>query len=176
MALLPPVSMIQHYSTYTRVTGSVSIQKIRSVPYWYGKLLTLLVYLMQRRQQRGGGGQLGSLAMAAAPRAVTGILQWRQWHGCGGSSNSGAALVVAITRRRRPNWKRGGSAALSVAAPWWEAQRQRGGGGGTNNQQSTKRATATATEMALMKAMTMTMETKDNSGNLPLSNPLPQPS
>ena len=37
VALLPPVSMIQHYSTYIRVTGSVSIQKIRSVPYGYGE-------------------------------------------------------------------------------------------------------------------------------------------
>ena len=38
-----------HYSTYTRVPGSVSIQKIRSVPYGYGELLALLVYLTRRR-------------------------------------------------------------------------------------------------------------------------------
>ena len=38
-ALLPPVSMIQYYSTYTRVPGSVSIHKLRTVPLWYGELL-----------------------------------------------------------------------------------------------------------------------------------------
>ncbi len=51
-ALLPPVSMIQHYSTYTRVPGSVSIQKIRSVPYGYGELLALLVYLTDERTKK----------------------------------------------------------------------------------------------------------------------------
>ena len=34
-ALLPPVSMIQ-FSTYTRVPGSVSIQKLRTVPLGTG--------------------------------------------------------------------------------------------------------------------------------------------
>ena len=36
---------MQHNPTYTRVTGSVSIQKMRSVPYRYGELWALLVYL-----------------------------------------------------------------------------------------------------------------------------------
>ncbi len=96
----------------------------------------------------GGGGM---------PRAVMGIARLRRWCSFGRSGNSAAALVVAITR---PAWQGGGSVASLVAAPRWEARQQHGGGGGTNNQQSTKRATATATEMAIMKAMMMTMETK----------------
>jgi hypothetical protein len=36
LALIPPLSMLQ-FSAYTHVPGSVSFQKIRSVPYWYGE-------------------------------------------------------------------------------------------------------------------------------------------
>ncbi len=42
-ALLPPVSMIQYYSTYIRVPGSVSIHKLRTVPLWYGEPFALMV-------------------------------------------------------------------------------------------------------------------------------------
>jgi hypothetical protein len=81
----------------------------------------------------------------AALQAMMGIAWRRQWHGCGSSGDSAAALVVAIARQQWPAWQHGGSAVSLVASPR--------GGGGTNNQQSTKRATATATKTAMMKAM-----------------------
>jgi hypothetical protein len=122
-----------HYSTYTHVTGSVSIHILRTVVLDYGELLAYW-FTLQRRQHNlqstksvgnngikngdndcnddddkneddGGGG--GSLAAA--------WWQWRRKRG-GGGSVSAAAVATAAAWQRRRQLGRGGSGSLAGVA------------------------------------------------------------
>mgnify|MGYP007007681575 CR=1 FL=1 len=87
-ALLPPVSMIQ-FSTYTRVPGSVSIQKIRSVQTGTGSLLAQWKSYRQQRRQRHA---IAVLIPVAIPSPILVPIDCCV-----------AAVVVVATRRRPPS-------------------------------------------------------------------------